>query len=146
MDSKLFSKLNIEYSFQKAAVAYYKCRKIFGFQLAIGLKWMYTIEQDVLYPILEYETLVWWTATKTKQYTEISQFSIPVVFRISPLEALNTLLHLYPMDCYIIVIAASSIVRLNASTCDHARIIDLLPQSPTNHLSTQMPIATLTKT
>lgn len=50
MDSKLFSKLNIEYSFQKAAVAYYKCRKIFGFQWAI----------------LEYETLVWWTATKTK--------------------------------------------------------------------------------
>ncbi|XP_046811157.1 uncharacterized protein LOC124420850 [Lucilia cuprina] len=139
-NSKLSWKLNIQHRVKKATVAYYTCRKMFGMKWGLSpniVKWMYTA---IVRPILTYGSLVWWTSTKKKfvvdQLYKVQRsacIGITGAIRTSPSEALNTILHILPIDLHIMTISACSAVRLNSSgswisrTYGHAKILSLLP-------------------
>lgn len=54
------------------------------------------------------------------------QSSIKGALRTSPSEALNTILHLYPIDHYIMIIFGNRAVRLNATVCGYSKNVHII--------------------
>lgn len=121
LDRKLLWRENIEERVRKATVALYTCRKAIGKRWGMQPRVVYWLYTAVVRPILMYGSLVWWPALEKKvnrdrvgRVQRLACLLTTGCLRSTPTKALETILHLIPLDLFSRELAASAALRLNA--------------------------------
>lgn len=121
LDRKLLWKSKIKDRARKSLTTLYACKSMKGKRWCLYpkiVKWLYVA---IVRPILFYGSIIWWISLdKTYLYQVIRRVqrlvttTITGALRTTPSDALNTLLHLPPVDLFALKLAANCAVRLKA--------------------------------
>ena len=119
LDSKLSWNLMLEDRVRKANIALYTCKKAIGLKWGMSpqiVRWLYIA---IIRPILTYGIVTWWPIlekkTSLKKLTTVqrtAELCISGGLRTTPTDALDTILHILPIDLYGKQTAASSALRM----------------------------------
>ena len=136
LDKKLLWNYNLEERIKKAYTALFACKKTIGKKWGFSpsiVRWIYTA---VVRPILLYGILVWWPTVckssaliKLNKVQRSAELCITGALRTTPTEALNTMLHLPPLDLMAREGATIAALRLRESgliksSGGHARVLN----------------------
>jgi len=122
LDSKLSWKENIEERVKKASCALYACKRMLGKTWGLSptlVHWIYTA---IVKPVLTYGAVVWWTSMdkitlvrKMERVQRLAALSITGALKTTPTKALETILHLPPIDLEVAYAAKMAALRLTTS-------------------------------
>ena len=122
LDSKLSWKRNIEERMRKGLNAYYTCRNSIGKNWGLRPGVVYWLYTSVVRPVITYGCVVWWRALRVSSYRKLltkvqrcASLGITCALGSTPQPSLYIILHLLPIEVFVLGEAARSIVRLGES-------------------------------